>query len=157
MRKLLLMLSSCFGQHAGSLHEGQAVPQPSRSHRPRAALRVERQEKARGAGKGWPTKPGAGQRGSKRHARCEGCVPLKAAQKLQSHFTNFLRVCHEPFAAVTCTQAHTHCVWPMNQHWLFLGLMNFLFSRQVKDLLQTSFSCSPSVFSILDTATDLFS
>lgn len=110
------MLSSCFGQHAGSLHEGQAVPQPSRSHRPRAALRVERQEKARGAGKGWPTKPGAGQRGSKRHARCEGCVPLKAAQKLQSHFTNFLRVCHEPFAAVTCTQAHTHCVWPMNQH-----------------------------------------
>lgn len=157
MRKLLLVFSSCFRQCAGSLHEAQAVPQPSHSHHPRAALEAEGEEKAHGAVRGWPAKPGAGQHGNKQHAHCEGYIPVKPAQKLQSHFANFLRVSHEPFAAVMCTQAHTHCVWPMNQHWRVLGLMNFLFSRQIKYPLQTSFSCSPSMFSILDTATDFLS
>lgn len=147
------MFSSCFRQRAGSLCEGQAVPQPSHSHHPRATLKAEGQEKAHGAVKGWPAKPGAGQHGNKQCAHCEGHIPVKPAQKQQSHFANFVRVCHGPLSAVTRTQAHTHCVWPMNQHRRVLGLMNFLFSRQKKDLLQTSFS----MFSILDKATDFLS
>lgn len=36
-------------------------------------------------------------------------------------------------------------------------LVGFSFSRQMKDPSQTSFSCSPSIFSILDPATDFLS
>lgn len=133
------MFSSCFTQRAGSLREGQAVPQHSHSHHPRATLEAEGQEKAHGAVKGWPAKPGAGQHGNEQCARCEGHIPVKPAQKQQSHFANVVRVCHEPLSAVTRTQAHTHCVWPMNQHGRVLGLMNFLFSRQKKRPLTNFF------------------
>lgn len=110
MGKLLLTFSSCSRQRAGSLCEGQAVPQPSHSHRPRAAREAEGREKADGAVKAWPAKPGAGQHEKEQRARCEGHIPGKPAQKLQSRFANFLRVSHEPFVAATCTQARTHCV-----------------------------------------------
>lgn len=87
-----------------------AALQPSHCHYPRPALEAEGWEKPHGAVKSQIVKPGAGQHGNKCHAWCAGHVPLNPAQKLQSHFANFLRIFHEPFVVVMCTQAHTHCV-----------------------------------------------
>lgn len=126
------MFSSCFRQCTGSVREEQAVLQPSHGHHPRASLEAEEQEKAHRAGKGWPAKAGAEQHGNKRHVHCEGSVPFKPAQKLQSYFPNFLHVCQGPFEAVPHTQAHICCVWPMNQHWHVLGLLDFLFPDRWK-------------------------
>jgi len=130
---------------------------PAALAHPRTTLEEEAQEKARGAVKGWSAKPGAGQHRDKWHAHCEGHILVKHALKLQYHFANFLRVCHEPFYSSDVHSGSYTLRMTMNQHSHVLGLMNFLFCRQIKDLLQTSFHCSPSIFSILHTATDFIS